>query len=222
MVGVIMLAMREHAHRGQNEIPSLMWEVICLLVSLSGLAIRIFTIGHASKGTSGRNTKKHVADTLNTTGAYSLVRNPLYLGNFVIGLGFSLFVCLWWLTLIYILTFWLYYERIIFAEEEYLRNKFGDDYLVWANETPAFVPRFRDYKKPEYSFSYRKVLRNEYNSFFTIILTLYALEVASDLISQHKFELDIGWAVIVSIGFVVWTTLRILKKRTALLRSDGR
>src|SRR4051812_39673395 len=53
------------------------------LVSLSGLAIRWITIGFAAPGTSGRNTSEQRADTLNTTGMYSIVKNPLYFGNFL-------------------------------------------------------------------------------------------------------------------------------------------
>ncbi|MGB8874133.1 MAG: hypothetical protein WCC75_12145, partial [Desulfobaccales bacterium] len=45
--------------------------------------------GLPPRGTSGRNTQGQVAETLNTTGIYSLVRNPLYLGNFLIWLGLS-------------------------------------------------------------------------------------------------------------------------------------
>ena len=43
-------------------------------------------------GTSGRNTAKQVADTLNTTGLYSLTRNPLYLGNAVIYMAIACFL----------------------------------------------------------------------------------------------------------------------------------
>ncbi len=77
----------------------------CLLVSFFGLGIRVFTVGHTPKATSGRNTKERVADTLNTTGIYSLVRHPLYLEHMF--LGVMLFAHTWWLALIYILAFWL-------------------------------------------------------------------------------------------------------------------
>jgi protein-S-isoprenylcysteine O-methyltransferase Ste14 len=125
MIAIFLLALREYEYPGNSENLDHLWEIFCLIVSFIGFGIRVFTVGHTPKGTSGRNTKEQVAETLNTSGIYSVVRNPLYLGNFFMGLGLALFAHLWWLTLIYILVFWLYYERIIFAEEEYLRNKFG-------------------------------------------------------------------------------------------------
>ena len=80
-LAIILLAFREYEYPGNSETLDHIWEVVCLLVSFFGLAIRAYTIGHAPGGTSGRNTKRQKADTLNTTGAYSLVRNPLYLGR---------------------------------------------------------------------------------------------------------------------------------------------
>ena len=64
------------------------YELICLGVCLLGLLIRIITVGHSPKNTSGRNTKEgQIADVLNTTGMYSVVRHPLYVGNFFMWLG---------------------------------------------------------------------------------------------------------------------------------------
>ena len=151
-IGVFLLALREYEYPGHSENLAHLWEAFCLFVSFLGLGFRIFTIGYTPGRTSGRNTKTQVADTLNTRGAYSVVRNPLYVGNFLMWLGIALFPCLWWLALIYILAFWLYYERIIFAEEAYLRTKFGDEYLSWANSTPVFIPRFNKYRKADEIF----------------------------------------------------------------------
>jgi len=50
---------------------------------------------------------------------YSMVRNPLYLGNFFMGLAPVLFMHTWWLCVIYVLAFILYYERIIVKEEAF-------------------------------------------------------------------------------------------------------
>ncbi|MBI1987594.1 MAG: hypothetical protein HYS70_04535 [Nitrospinae bacterium] len=86
----------------------LLWEIGCLLVSMLGLSVRILTSGTVPAGTSGRNTKRQKADALNTTGVYSIVRHPLYLGNYLIALGVSLFPRSWFLPIIVSLAFILY------------------------------------------------------------------------------------------------------------------
>ena len=59
-------------------------------ISVLGFLVRFYTIGTTPKGTSGRNTKEQVADVLNSSGMYSMLRHPLYLGNYLIWLGISL------------------------------------------------------------------------------------------------------------------------------------
>lgn len=222
VIGIFLLSLRGYEYPFNSVRLNHIWEVICLIISFFGLGIRIITIGHTPKGTSGRNTKTQVAESLNTTGIYSVVRNPLYLGNFFMGLGIALFPHLWWLTLIFILIFWLYYERIIFAEEAFLRNKFGDEFLDWANQTPVFVPRFDQYKKPDLAFSVRNVLRREYNGFFAVIVVLSILETVGDLFATGRVVFDSWRIIILAVGFVIWVTLRSLKKYTTILNVEGR
>ena len=222
LLGFFLLAMRRYEYPGHSELLDHIWEVICLLVSFFGLGIRILTIGHAPKGTSGRNTKEQIAEVLNTTGLYSVVRNPLYLGNFFMWLGVSMFADLWLLTLIYVLLFWLYYERIIFAEEAFLRKNFGQSYLEWADNTPAFIPKFNLYKKAALTFSVRNVLRREYNSFFAVVVVMFLLEVVGDIYYEGEFDFDAGWIMLVTISFVIWVVLRSLKKYTNVLNVTGR
>lgn len=222
MIGIFLLALREYRYPGDSEVLDHFWEVFCLMVSFLGLGIRVLTIGHTPKGTSGRNTGSQIAETLNTRGMYSIVRNPLYLGNFFMGMGIALFAHLWWLMLIYILSFWLYYERIIFAEEAYLRKQFADEYLSWADVTPAFVPKFGNYVTPELPFSLKNVLRREFNGFFAVIVVLFIFEAAGDIIVENAFHLDPMWAALLGFGFTVWITLLIVKKKTTLLNVKGR
>ena len=156
LIGIFLLALREYEYPGHSERLDALWEAVCLFVSFFGLAIRIFTVGHTPKRTSGRNTKEQVANTLNTTGIYSVVRHPLYLGNFFMGLGIALFAHLWWLTLIYMLVFWIYYERIMFAEEAFLTNKFGNEYIKWAEVHSGIYSAFQKLCKTKSSFFYKE------------------------------------------------------------------
>ena len=198
------------------------WVLFCLLVSFFGFAIRIYTIGHIYRGTSGRNTQEQVAEKLNSTGIYSVVRHPLYLGNFFIWLGISLYVREWWVTLLFILIFWLYYERIMFAEEQFLRVKFGEDFDKWAEKTPAFIPNFRKWKPAICPFSVKRVLKREYSGFFAIIVSFVILEILGKLIIERKFGIDPIWIIILIFGLVIYVFFRILKKFTNVLNIDNK
>lgn len=123
------------------KLTELSFSIICLGISVLGLLVRIVVIGFTPKGTSGRNTDKQVAETLNTSGIYSMVRHPLYLGNFLMWFGIILYVNNIWFAITVTLLFWLYYERIMFAEEQFLKGKFGKEYEEWALMTPSFFPK---------------------------------------------------------------------------------
>jgi protein-S-isoprenylcysteine O-methyltransferase Ste14 len=193
------------------------WKIVCGSVSLTGLALRMVTTGYAPPGTSGRSTRHQVARTLNTTGMYSVVRNPLYLGNFLIFLGIAMYCLVWWYVVIYVLAFWLYYERIIFAEEDFLRRKFGEQFEHWASRTPRFIPRFMQWTRPATPFSVRRVLRKEYTGLFGIVAGYFAMDVAEHLVVQRKLVVEPEWAVLGGAALVIYLTLIGLKKCTRLL-----
>lgn len=222
LIGIVILALRGFEYPGHSKRLDGLWEVVCLLISFVGLGIRAITIGHTPKGTSGRNTIEQQAESLNTTGMYSVVRHPLYLGNLFMGLGIALFAHMWSVTLIYVLAFCVYYERIMYAEEAYLRERFGNVFVEWASRTPAFIPNFKSWKQPSLPFSLRNVLRREYSGIFALIVTLFVLEVVGDIFAEHRLELDLPWELFLILGFVVWAVLRTLKKKTTLLNVEGR
>jgi protein-S-isoprenylcysteine O-methyltransferase Ste14 len=201
---------------------NLAWDFFCLSVSLSGEGIRFFTVGFVPRGTSGRNTLGQVADVLNTTGMYAVVRNPLYLGNFIIWLGLSLFMKSAWFTIIITLFFTIFYERIIFAEESFLREKFGDEFLKWADETPAMIPRFKNWRPPALPFSWKSAIKREYGSFFAIIVTFTVLEVLAGLFAYGKLSLDPIWIKLLAGSGVFYLAVRYLKKKTQLLVTTDR
>lgn len=198
------------------------WRFLSLGVSLLGFGIRCLTAGFVPRGTSGRNTRSQVAETLNTTGMYSIVRNPLYVGNFIIVLGVALSIQVWWLVVLVCFGFWAYYERIVFAEEEFLRNKFGPAFMEWARLTPAFFPKFRLWKKPVMPFSFKTVLRREFTTFFGIISAFTFLGIIGDFLSEGKFEPDLVWIILYLVSVLIYITLLVLKKKTKMLNVAGR
>ena len=198
-------------------------DFIYLFICLLGLSIRILVVGFTPKGTSGRNVKKQVANILNTSGIYSIVRHPLYLGNFLIWLGIVLFIENIWLVVLFVFVFWVYYERIMFAEEQFLRKKFGDQYLQWAEKTPAFIPNFKLWKSPELTFSYKKILKKEKNGFTAIFLLILLFKVVGEYAMTGSFiPKEKHWIVLAGFSFLLYIILRYMKKKTKLLNEKGR
>jgi protein-S-isoprenylcysteine O-methyltransferase Ste14 len=194
--------------------------IFCIAVSLFGQYIRAYTVGHTPKNTSGRNTDEQVADTLNTTGIYSTVRHPLYVGNFFMWLGPALLTENIWFIVAFILFYWVYYERIMFAEEQFLRRKFGETYTNWAEKTPAFITSFKNFKKPNLSFSWKKVLKKEKNGFAAIFIIFCAFDVAAELLKGTQ-EFNIYLIIAAAISVVLYLILKTLKK-TSFMQEEGR
>ena len=198
------------------------WKVFCLVISVAGLVVRGLVVAHAPAGTSGRGTAKQRADSLNTTGLYSVVRHPLYLGNFLAAMGVAMFLEVWWFAIICALGFWLYYERIMLAEEAFLEAKFGDDFRAWAAATPVFVPRLRGWRRPTLGFSVRNVLRREYTGFALLIASFCAADVLADGVTRRDWQPDASLAAALTVAGLVYITLLTLKKTTRLLEVQGR
>jgi protein-S-isoprenylcysteine O-methyltransferase Ste14 len=198
------------------------WQMFCLLISFAGLAVRIVAVGRAPLGTSGRNTREQVAQSLTTTGIYSVVRHPLYLGNYLILLGIALWPHLLWLAVLTSCVFALYYERIMLAEEAYLRGQFGDSFETWAASTPAFIPRLHGWNRSSVSFCWRTVLQREYNAFILIVGVFFVFDLIGDSFAERRWHVSCVWFAFFIASFVIFATLRTLKKRTTLLQVEGR
>lgn len=198
-------------------------ELIFLAVSLLGQIIRIFTVGFTPKNTSGRNTELgQLADELNVTGIYSVVRHPLYLGNFFMWLGPVLFLRSAWFIIVFCLVYWLYYERIMFAEEQFLRRKFGDAYDKWSLKVSAFLPFHFNYIPPSLSFSMRNVMKREYNSFINIFVIFSILDLFRNYFLSGRIYMTGMWVYLSVVALVIWVVIRTIHKKTNWLQVEGR
>lgn len=91
----------------------------------------------------------HKNRRLATTGAYSLVRHPLYLGNFLILWGFTLAAGNWALAVVVALFFAFYYPAAIRYEDFKLKDIFGEEWSAWSSNIPAMFPRRLKWQAPE-------------------------------------------------------------------------
>lgn len=106
-------------------------------VALLGLLIRAWAAGHIRKN-----------DRLAVTGPYAFTRNPLYLGSFLMGIGFSVAASRWWLGLLFVALFAGIYLPVMRVEARTLREMFSADYEDYARRVPLFVPRLTAYRPP--------------------------------------------------------------------------
>ena len=183
-----------------------------LAVSLLGECVRIFTMAFVPAGTSGRNTKQQLATSLNQTGIYSTVRHPLYLGNFFMFLGPFIFTGNIYGIIIIILLFWIYYERIMFAEEAYLIKSFGIEYKNWSFKTPAFIPNIFLYSPINSQFSLKNVLEREYSGICGIFVIFTILLAFRNYYFNFHPIISHTWSVIIISNIFVYIILRTLKK----------
>ena len=198
-------------------------ELIFLGVSLFGQIIRAYTLGYAPRNTSGRNTGiGQLADELNMTGIYSLIRHPLYLGNFFMWLGPVLFLRSVSFIIVFILLYWLYYERIMFAEEQFLRRKFGAIYDKWSEKVSAIIPWSFNYIPSSLGFSFRNVLKREYNSFVNIFVIFLLLDLFRNFFLTERFYFTQIWLKLAIAAAVIWVVVRTIHKTTRWLEVEGR
>jgi protein-S-isoprenylcysteine O-methyltransferase Ste14 len=204
-----------------NENIFLVFTFVSVFVSLAGFMIRIYTIGTTPKGTSGRNRDEQVAESLNTTGIYSIVRHPLYLGNYLMWMGIVVFSFNIYFIIIVSLFFWIYYERIMFAEERFLEKKFGDVYLEWSKKVPAFIPAFGKHIRSSIPFSFKSILRREYSG-------LAATAIGFAFIDILRIYFNTGllvWqrvSVYIMVGTILLAIILRTLKHNHMLDEEGR
>jgi len=104
-------------------------------IALPGLALRAWATGHLRKN-----------DTLATTGPYAYTRNPLYLGSFFLGVGFTVASGRWFLGIIFAALFLGIYVPVMRVESATLAELFGESYRRYVRAVPLFLPRLSPYR----------------------------------------------------------------------------
>ena len=193
-----------------------------VISSVLGFSIRAYTVGTTPKGTSGRNTKEQKAFVLNTTGIYSTVRHPLYLGNYFMWIGIVVFTYSPYFIAFVSLLYCIYYERIMYAEERFLERKFGDEYMIWASSLPPFLPNLKLFKPSLIPFSVKTVLRREYSGVLATLIGFVFVDVIRHYFSFSEWFISPFFMYMLLIVSITALLLRTLKHYTSLLSEDGR
>jgi len=124
-----------------------MWPGIA--VALVGELIQIWASAHL---------RKNVEVVM--SGPYAWVRNPMYLGRFLLGLGLTLLTWRWLLIAPYVIVFWLYAQARVLGEEARLRHKFGPEYDEYRRSVRRWLPLPPNRRFSDARWSWECVFRN--------------------------------------------------------------
>jgi protein-S-isoprenylcysteine O-methyltransferase Ste14 len=197
------------------------WQVAAFAIALSGLLIRVVAVGTAPAGTSERSTANPRASELRTSGLYSIVRHPLYLGNTLTAIGFACFTAVWYLPVIVALIGVLYHERIAAREEVFLEARFGAAFLLWADRVPAMIPRVSGYVRSTTPFVWSRVAGREFHGLFVIGAVLFVLDVVRAELAIGRLVFDPFWTALLLVTAAIFVVCTLLKKTTRLFDVDG-
>jgi protein-S-isoprenylcysteine O-methyltransferase Ste14 len=145
--------------------PTLTTLVVGGAIAAAGLGIRAWASGHIRK-----------ASSLAVSGPYAYTRNPLYVGSFLMGVGFSVAAGVWWLAILFCLLYLGIYFPVMRVEAEDIRNIFGEAYDEYSQKVPMFIPRLTVWKKTSERFDFQLYLRyREYRAALGVFAALGAL-----------------------------------------------
>ena len=140
--------------------------LIGTVVTLLGLAVRLAAAGCIQKD-----------QVLSRNGPYAYTRNPLYVGSFLMMLGFCVAAGNVWVLAAFVPFFFAVYYATIFREEQFLKNKFGQDYIGFCRKVPRFFPRVTPAVRSHGAwFSLKQALANhEYEGALAALVVLALL-----------------------------------------------
>ena len=158
-----------------------------LVLLMLGEALRVW--GVAVVGKESR-TRGGGVGRLATHGPYAHVRNPLYLGNFLLTLGATCISELLWLIPVVILLFVVQYVPIVLWEERVLAERFGAEYAAYCRRVPRWLPRWHR-QTPRGAaaspYQWRAAFWSERSTFGTLALLILVMVAKEDLRHLPKY-----------------------------------
>ncbi len=144
-----------------------------IIVSVAGEALRTWASGYI-----------HKDKVLARDGPYSFVRNPLYLGSFLVGLGISLLGGWIWV-MIFVVFFLVTYTNLILYEEEKLEKIFGEEFIQYRESVPRLFPDPRKFRRGgDYDFSLAMKKHREWQTWLGIFSIFVILFIKTLLITK--------------------------------------
>ncbi len=163
-IGIVL----KHYFKGTTSMQLILLGVI---IAGAGMAFRMYSASYLF----GRHIETEIgASFLCSSGPFAYIRNPLYLGNFIIGIGMAIALNEWYGYALFFSQYSLVYSFLIPYEERYLKDKFGYSYTDYSTQVRRFLPRLRGYEgrikvTPKYNLG---VLSEKYHVMILVLAFL--------------------------------------------------
>ena len=144
-----------------------------------GLVLFGFLFRIAARGYKAENSPE--GKNLITNGAYGLMRNPMYFGTLLVGLGINLVLFEWWAAILFCIIFSLIYIRQIHREEADLSQRFGEEYKTYCNVTPRYFPNLFNINLRDHLFFKWLWIQKELPSLIGVIGVIITIEIWEDM-----------------------------------------
>jgi protein-S-isoprenylcysteine O-methyltransferase Ste14 len=156
---------------------------ISIILVIAGVILRAWAAGCAGNHTRTSNIE---AGKLATNGPYAFVRNPIYLGSIVLGVGMVGIVGDWRLSPLCFGTFAALYFVIIPAEEEFLQREYPMEYKVYCRNVRRLLPRFTPWAGAHRTpFAWQPALREWQTVIILVSILAFLFGVAFVRSAEH-------------------------------------
>lgn len=154
--------------------------IIGLPFVVAGEAIRLWVSGYLNK-----------MEILTTGGPFALCRNPMYIGTFLISMGYFIMAHRIDVLVFGTILFWLFHAGAVFYEEKLLRERFGAEYESYCSRVPRFIPKLQRFSGNG-QFSLRQLISNKEHQRITLPIIITVLLFLKAHFSGFSF---ISWGL---------------------------
>ncbi len=184
-----------------------------LLMVALGQLFRITTIGLDYIVRGGRNRRIYAEDLV-TGGLFSHCRNPLYVGNILIAIGYLFVGGNGGSIIVGSLAFLAIYRLIVHSEETFLSAKFGQAYADFCADVPRWMPKFEGFSDTVkgYQFDWPAVAVKDGGTIFMSVMVPVALIAWKLQLANQLGNYQTALIIITVIMTSAFLTMRFLKK----------
>jgi protein-S-isoprenylcysteine O-methyltransferase Ste14 len=192
---------RSHVNGGIEEYIELLGFSLILLGQIIRVSARGYKAEHSCE-----------SQALIQGGPYQIVRNPMYLGIFLIGLGVVLAIFKWWAVIIFIIVFVIRYVMLIYKEERKLLTLFPEAYKDYCKKVPRILPALSTITRLDIS-EYLPIkliwFRKEIGSILTLLLLTLLVESWEDISCKglKVYFYQSAWLFLTFVLFIIFVIL---------------